>query len=119
VEASAGGNRITARKLVDARREIGCYLDPTLFTDPVYDILFGLMAAEDEHTAVVTSDCARFANVAATTALRYVALLEQRGLLSRGCGPNDSHGASLMLTDECRAALHAYLDQVTQTLASG
>lgn len=50
------GGGVTAQNRVRARREIGCFLDPGLFSGPAYDILLTLLAAEggDRPLNVVT-----------------------------------------------------------------
>lgn len=111
-------NGITARRLVEARREIGCFLDPSLFSDPVYDILLSLLAAEDDGISVEMSDGVRFANVPATTALRCIKVLKMRGLITRSYDSTNDCRCSLMLTAECRTALRAYIEQVSLTLGN-
>ena len=110
------GGGITARNLVQARREIGCFLDPGLFSDPAYDILLTLLAAEDGDKPFNLSDSVQSASVPATTALRWISLLEARGLVTRTLHPDDDCRTTLALTPECRMALHAYLEQASLTL---
>lgn len=109
---------ITARELINIRREIGCFLDPGLFSDPAYDILLTLLAAEDDRRPVAVSDSVRSANVPATTALRWIKLLETRGLVTRSPDPEGNNQDVLILAASCRAALRSYLEQVSLTLGS-
>lgn len=105
MEPRSTGTGITARKLLDARREIGCFLDLGLFSDPAYDILMSLLASEEECRTIELSECVRASNVSATTALRWIKLLEIRGLLSRQATASDGDAVTLKLTADTRTAL--------------
>lgn len=112
-----GKVHITARKLLQARQEVGCFFDAKLFSDPAYSILLGLMAREEEGLATGVEECAREAEVPCTTAARWITLLEQRGLLERAEPHGGATSSSVKLTDQCHTAMGDYLRQVADVLA--
>ena len=103
-----------ARAVVTARARIGVHLDPTLFADPAFDILLDLLASEEEGRKVSMSSCACAARVARTTALRWICVLERKGLVERVPDSRDQRVTLVQLTDNARSALLRYLRQISQ-----
>lgn len=103
-----------ARRLLAERERVTRFLDPDLFADPAYDILLDLFACGEEGRPVSMSSSACVARVARTTALRWVRLLELRGLIERYADEVDRRSTLLRLTDSARQSLMAYLRQIAR-----
>lgn len=56
--------------------------DPSLFSDPAWDIMLDLFIAKNQHLISVSSACIAAA-VAPTTALRWIDILIKKGLVER------------------------------------
>jgi DNA-binding MarR family transcriptional regulator len=119
IQPAAGGSAAIsygayARAIVTERARIGKYLDPTLFSDPAFDILLDLLASEEEGRKVSMSSCAYAARVARTTGLRWICLLESKGLVERVADAEDQRTTLVRLTDAARTSLIRYLQQVVE-----
>lgn len=96
------------RRVLKRRRDRETYFDTDLFADPAWDILLELYAAElRQQRLAVTSVCAAAA-VPMTTALRWISLLEGRGLIDRRPDPLDGRRFYLALTRAAREGMEAY-----------
>lgn len=102
-----------ARAEYRRRRNRGHFFDgDALFGEPAWDMLLDLFIAGLEGKQVpVTSACIG-ACVPTTTALRWLALLEQRGLLCREPDPTDARRAHISLSDEARQRMEQYFHRV-------
>jgi len=88
---------LAKREYADRRRRTK-FFDAELFGEPAWDILVDLFIATKINKQVsVTSACIG-AQVPATTALRWITVLESQGLLTRENDPNDARRAFLRLT---------------------
>lgn len=88
-----------AKRAYKDRRRREKFFDPVLFGEPAWDMLLDLfIAAKSDKKVSVTSACIAAA-VPATTALRWIAVLESQGLVSRASDPDDARRAFLNLTD--------------------
>ena len=77
------------RSIIKARRLRGKHLPADLFADPAWDMLLDLLQAEIvQHRVPVSSLCIAAA-VPATTALRWLKTMTDRGLLLRRSDPHD------------------------------
>lgn len=82
--------------------------DESLFGEPAWDILLDLFIAGLERKLLpVTSACIGAA-VPTTTALRWLALLEERGQVIREPDPTDARRAHVRLSPEARARMEEY-----------
>jgi DNA-binding MarR family transcriptional regulator len=100
-----------ARAVYRARRSRAAIFggDVDLFGEPSWDILLDLYIARRTHDAVpVTSACAAAA-VPATTALRALVRLEQRGLVERLPDPFDRRRTNVRLSTRGIALLEEWL----------
>ncbi|WP_148291669.1 MarR family winged helix-turn-helix transcriptional regulator [Novosphingobium sp. B-7] len=71
-----------------------------IFADPAWDILLDLYISEVEGKKIsITSACAA-ACVPATTALRWLSVLEERGLIVRIDDPNDNRRSFVRITGD-------------------
>ncbi len=100
------------RAVIRARRLRDHYFQSALFADPAWDMLLDLMAARLEGTQVAVSSLCIAAAVPATTALRWVKLLTERGLFLRVADPDDGRRVFITLSEDTARALAAYLRAV-------
>lgn len=101
-----------ARRTYRNRRTRGALFgDEALFGEPAWDILLDLFIAAKEGKRVpVTSACIGAA-VPTTTALRWLTILEERGLVLREADPSDARRIFVRLSTDAYAKLVAYFAQ--------
>ena len=88
--------------------------DAELFGEPAWDMLLDLHDAEIKRRRIsITSACIA-SNVPATTALRWIGVLEQRGLVARHKDETDRRRDFLALTDKARALLEEFFSARTK-----
>lgn len=97
------------RTIIQARRLRERYLPGKLFADPAWDILLDLTAARLEKRQVCVTSLCIAASVPPTTALRWIALLSDRGLVTRMPDAKDGRRTVVELTDEAADAMIAFL----------
>lgn len=97
------------RSIIRARRLRDQFFRGGLFADPAWDMLLDLMAARLEGTRVAVSSLCIAAAVPATTALRWIKALTDRGLFVRSADPQDGRRVYIALSDDTARALTAYL----------
>lgn len=98
----------TVRALLRLRRHRAHFFDDDLFADPAWDILLELYAAElGQQRLSITSLCAGAA-VPSTTALRWIALLEKKTLISRRQDPIDRRRFFVALSADGLRAMEDY-----------
>lgn len=102
------GDPKEVRRLLKARRRRDRFLDPTLFGEPAWDMLLELYASHLEGRMItVTSLCAA-AGVPATTALRWIRVLEDKELVSRKPHRHDKRIYLVDLTANGLSCMQAY-----------
>ena len=107
----------TVRAVVRARRLRAQNFDTELFADPAWDMLLDLYAARlDQHRVAVSSLCIASA-VPATTALRWIKTLTDRGLFVRRADPTDGRRVFIELADGAADALTAYFAELERQVA--
>lgn len=104
-----GIDAATIRAMIRARRLRDQYFRGDLFADPAWDMLLDLMAARIEKNRVAVSSLCIAAAVPATTALRWIKALTDRGLFVRAADPQDGRRVYIELSDDTARALAAYL----------
>lgn len=97
------------RSIIRARRLRDQFFRGGLFADPAWDMLLDLEAAYLEGTRVAVSSLCIAAAVPATTALRWIKTLTDRGLFVRSADPEDGRRVYVALSDDAARALTAYL----------
>ena len=97
------------RAMIRARRLRDQYFRGDLFADPAWDMLLDLMAARLEKNRVAVSSLCIAAAVPATTALRWIKALTDRGLFVRAADPQDGRRVYIELSDDTARSLAAYL----------
>jgi hypothetical protein len=107
-----GPDAAFVRSIIRARRLRDQFLRGGLFADPAWDMLLDLMAARLEGNRVAVSSLCIAAAVPATTALRWIKALTDRGLFLRSADPEDGRRVYIELSDDAARALTAYLRAV-------
>jgi hypothetical protein len=97
------------RAIIRARRLRENYFPACLFADPAWDMLLDLMAARLEGAPVAVSSLCIASAVPATTALRWIRTLTDRGLLVRVADPRDGRRVFIDLSDQTARTLNEYL----------
>lgn len=107
------------RSIIRARRLRDQFFRGELFADPAWDMLLDLMAARLEKDRVAVSSLCIAAAVPATTALRWIKALTDRGIFVRQADPEDGRRVYIELSDEAARALAAYLRAVQRISTTG
>lgn len=98
----------TVRAIIRARRLRADHLPADLFADPAWDMLLDLLQAEIvQHRVPVSSLCIAAA-VPATTALRWIKTMTDRGLLTRRDDPHDGRRVFIEMAPTTSLALRRY-----------
>ena len=97
------------RAIIRARRLRDQFFRGELFADPAWDMLLDLMAARIEQSRVAVSSLCIAAAVPATTALRWIKALTDRGIFLRSADPQDGRRVFIELSDEAARSMAAYL----------
>ncbi len=107
-EVSAG----QVRAIIRARRMRDQYFRGEIFADPAFDMLLDLYAARLEGHRVAVSSLCIAAAVPATTALRWIKQLTDRGLFVRQADPQDGRRIYIELSEAAAKAIGNYLAAV-------
>lgn len=104
-----------AQNLYDARRiRDRVFDDPTLFGEPAWDLLLDLLSAERLNKRVSISSACIAASVPQTTALRWINVLEDRGLVERVEDELDARRVFLHLTKRAHHLMKEYFITLAQ-----
>jgi DNA-binding transcriptional ArsR family regulator len=101
-----------ARKLYHARRERETFFPPELFGEPAWDMLLDLYVAQAERRETSVTSLTTGSGGPQSTALRWLALLEELGLMSRMPAVHDRRVIYMKLTDEGVRTMHRYLRRI-------
>lgn len=107
-----------AREVYLGRRRRERFLAADLFGEPTWDILLDLFIAAGEGRRVPTTSACIGANVPPTTALRWLRILESRGLVEREDDGRDGRRTFVCLTPRGAAAMVDLMDQWQSTMVS-
>lgn len=112
-----------ARETYNLRRRRARFLPADLFGEPTWDILLDLYVATCENRSVPTTSACIGAHVPPTTALRWLRILEARGLVEREEDGSDGRRTFVRLSEQGLAAIEGWLraalaslDQIVGTL---
>jgi DNA-binding MarR family transcriptional regulator len=97
-----------------ARRQ---FFKASLFSDPAWDILLELFAAEQEGRRVAVSTVGLDGNIPQTTALRWINALKNEGLVERRDDPLDARRSFLSLSDSGLRAMTLYFQSCGAAIA--
>jgi len=91
------------------RRDAAFGEDADLFGEPAWDILLDLLDADAHGRRISVTSASLASSVPATTGLRMIAILEERGLVARTDDPLDRRRSHVSLTGKGRAVMQAAL----------
>ncbi|MFT3965149.1 MAG: MarR family transcriptional regulator [Sphingobium sp.] len=72
--------------------------DTSIFSDPAWDMLLDIYVSQSLNKQTTVSDLCNATTAPPTTALRWISVLERRGLISRCSDPQDKRRVLLELT---------------------
>ena len=87
------------------RRDAAFGEDADLFGEPAWDILLDLLDADAHGRRISVTSASLASSVPATTGLRMIAILEERGLVVRADDPLDRRRSHVSLTAKGRAVM--------------
>ncbi|BEU99733.1 MarR family transcriptional regulator [Novosphingobium olei] len=99
-----------AHELYVGRRKRERFLSGDLFGEPTWDILLDLYVAAREDRRVPTTSACIGAHVPPTTALRWLRILEAKGLVEREDDGRDGRRTFVRLTDRGLLAMDGWLE---------
>lgn len=102
----------TVRSVIRARRLRGRFFADDLFADPAWDMLLDLLQAEIAQLRVPVSSLCIAAAVPATTALRWLKSMTDKGLFVRRADPHDGRRVFVELSREASIAMRRYFAEV-------
>jgi hypothetical protein len=106
------------KQLIELRRAREKLFGADLFADPAWDMMLDLcLAAELGISVSVSSLCIASASPS-TTALRWIKLMEERGMIVRNDDRRDRRRVFVSLQSDVRQRLRTLLDDWFATLAS-
>lgn len=105
-----------AREFYQGRRRRARYLSADLFGEPTWDILLDLYVAAKEDRRVPTTSACIGAHVPPTTALRWLRILEARGLVEREDDGRDGRRTFVRLSTRGMAAMDGLLQGAVSAL---
>lgn len=100
------------KQLLVARRARATFFGAHLFADPAWDILLQAYVALLEQEPLLVSTICRESVVPATSALRWISVLEQDGLLVRRHDPEGERRWWLEMSESGRSVMERYLASV-------
>ena len=106
-----------ARELLRERRLREEIFGESLFSDPSWDMLLDLFASTEEGRSVSVSSLCIAATVPPTTALRWIEVLFERGLVTRSRDPSDGRRVFVRLSPTASTSMVRYLQKVREDFA--
>lgn len=98
------------RRIIRQRQLRDRFFNSELFGDPVWDMLLDLAAATSEYRRVSVTSLCIASRVPPTTALRWIGVMTDEGLLQRVEDPQDRRRAFISLTDNAVSAIARYFE---------
>lgn len=102
------------RRHIRLRRSRDELFAEPIFADPAWDILLDLYAAHLENSSVSVSSACIAAAVPGTTALRWLTMLTERGLVHRQDDPFDRRRAYVSLAPSARSTMAAFFKEANR-----
>lgn len=105
-----------ARKLYEFGYRRSKFLPSGLFGEPAWYILLDLYASEAEGRAISATSASLASGAPATTGLRVIRILEDKGLICKGKAGSDRRRCDVQLTLEGRSAIEKTLRELRPML---
>jgi len=102
----------SVRAVIRARRLRGRFFAEDLFADPAWDMLLDLLQAEIAQLRVPVSSLCIAAAVPATTALRWLKSMTDKGIFIRRADPHDGRRVFVELSRDASMAMRRYFAEV-------
>lgn len=106
--------RAVARTLLRESQARSVYFDADLIGDPVWDLLLHLYDAEESRRVCATKDLRQGSRMSADTLMRWIKVLERRGLVTIIADVELHEDGLIKLTGTARHAMEAYLLDISQ-----
>lgn len=103
-----------ARNIYARRRSRSRHFPAAFFGEPAWDMLLALYATGEDSRRQSVSNLIDLASCPPTTALRYLASLEQEALVERTAHPNDGRVFFVSLSAKGREAIETYLSSILE-----
>ncbi|GAA4747521.1 hypothetical protein GCM10023264_11570 [Sphingomonas daechungensis] len=100
------------RQILQARLRRDQHFSSKLFSDPAWDMLLELYAADSGDRRLSISRLSERTQTALTTTLRWIQALESEGLVERARHPLDGRQVFIVLTHSGRQAIDGYFDDI-------
>ena len=110
-----GASKALIRRVQKARNVRATFFGEDLFGDPAWDILLELYASELSQQRISVSSASAAAGVPATTALRWMAVLEEKNLIAREKDPFDARRVWVSLTSYGKLLMDRYFTATSVT----
>lgn len=104
------------RRVLEARMERNSHFPAELFSDPAWDMLLDLYAAELGQIRVSVTSLCIASNAPTSTALRWISALEREKLIERRADPLDGRRFFLSLTAEAIGMFERYFASLSNRL---
>jgi DNA-binding MarR family transcriptional regulator len=102
----------SVRAVIRARRLRSRFFSEDLFADPAWDMLLDLLQAEIAQLRVPVSSLCIAAAVPATTALRWLKNMTDKGIFVRRADPHDGRRVFVELSSQASIAMRRYFAEV-------
>lgn len=103
-----------AVQLVEARSRRFRHFDQDMFGEPAWNMLLELLVSERRRHKCSVTDLCLSSHTPSSTALRWLQVLERRGLVCRERDPRDGRRTFVLLSPAGRKRLLAYLLEESQ-----
>ena len=104
-----------ARKMLKERRLREEFFKSDLFGEPAWDMLLDLFAASEEGKQVFTSSLCIAAAVPASTALRWINVLVDKGLAVREPDPRDLRRVKVEISSSAKTAVRSFIRRTEES----
>ena len=94
-------------------------LDSEILGEPAWDILLALFVVDNDRRRLSVTELAKMTQTPPTTALRWVAVLENRELVRRRQNPFDQRVVHVELTDKGRRSMESYFMRLREAAIFG
>jgi len=101
---------IAEQMYLERRKRDELFQIPCLFGEPAWDMLLDLLIARERSIKLSVSAVTQGSGSPATTALRYVSVLEKVGLIERATDQNDARRSWVRLSDHGFKMMTLFLD---------